>query len=445
MRNAFVPIPRFFLLSGLAIAISGCAGNVVQSTVSASEPTSLRGELTTKSKVNVNNGSRYESFGLRLHDGQALRIQQSESLATQLTLLDTQGRLIAGPGTDSLTVVSPQDGTYTLGVSGSGSTDYGPFSLSLKPVETRNAGEIAAGDSFVGQLNDGGNAYQLSVKEAAIYSVTMVAEAFDAHLALQGKGVSVENDDYGDGTHSRLNIFLQPGAYQLRTGSVDENHQGAFTLDVEQRKLPADVKLTNSGALQSGQTITGLVSMSPATYSIELKEAAQVQLEMRASELDAMISLSGNSVQLSDDDSGGGTDAKLSALLLPGRYKVEAQSVNDQSGLFELSYTQRSVSETRLTAVRPGQYAQGTHSSSRPGRATVIIPESGDYVIDLASGNFDVLLEVNGQGLELQDDDSGGGTNARISQYFERGEYKVKVGSVDQSGGRFMISVQANN
>ncbi|WXL27874.1 hypothetical protein WG219_10655 [Ectopseudomonas mendocina] len=445
MRKAFAPVPRLFLLSGLSVAIAGCAGNPLQPSVNTSEPSSLHGELTTQSKVNVNNGSRYQSYGLRLQEGEAVRIEQSEPLATQLTLLDSQGRLVAGPGADNLTLVSSQTGSYTLSVSGSSSTDYGPFALALQPIEARSSGELGAGDSFAGSLKSGGNAYQLKITEAAIYTIKMASDAFDTTLALQGRGLTAENDDFGDSTNSQLSVFLEPGTYQLRAGALDEAARGAYSLDVEERKLPTGVKFTNSGALQAGKTITGLVSMSPATYSIELKQAARVQLEMRSSELDALLALSGNGVEYTDDDGAGNTDARLSALLLPGRYKIEAKSINDQSGVFELSYVQFPVSEARLTSIRPGQYAQGSHTPSRPAQATIIIPEAGEYVIDLASANFDVLLELKGHGVEVQDDDSGGGTNARISQYLEAGEYQVKVSSVDESGGRFTLSVQGGN
>lgn len=443
MRKTFASVPRFFLLSGLAVAITGCAGNGLRSTISVSEPISLNGELTTQSNVNINDGSRYERYGLSVNAGGAIRVQQSEALATRLTLLDAEGRLVAGPGLDSLTFVAPSAGTYTLGVSGSGATDYGPFTLSLSPIESRNAGSLAAGDSFAGQLLDSGNSYQLAVKEPAIYTVTMVSDAFDTHLALQGGGINAENDDSGEGTNSKLSLYLQPGTYQVRAKGLEDGSKGAYTLDVNRRNLPEGIKLTNSGTLHAGQNITGLVSMAPVTYSLELKQASRVQLEMRSDEIDSLLVLSGNGQEFTDDDSGGGSDAKLSALLLPGRYQVEAKSINDQPGIFQLSYRQMPASESRLTAVRPGQYAQGTHSQNRAGQATIVIPASGNYVIDLSSASFDAMLELRGQGVELQDDDSGGGTNARISHYLEAGEYRATVSSVDGGAGRFTLSVQA--
>lgn len=436
---------RVFLLSGLALALAGCAGNPLQTATAVGERTSLAGELTTQSKVNANNGSRYQSFSLRLRSGEAVEVRESEAVSTQLTLFDSRGRLISGPGSDVLTLAPPQDGTYSLNVSGASAADYGPFRLALKRLEVRNSGDVFVGESFVGVLAGGGNEYRLRVEEAAIYSFSMGSEEFDTHLSLQGNELTLENDDGNDGTNSQIEAYLQPGDYVLRARALENDAQGAsFTLAVNQRQLPAGVELQNSGLLREGQTVTGLVSMSPTSYSLELKQAALVHLDMRSSEVDSLLELSGGSLSVSDDDSGGNHDARISQLLQPGRYKVEARSMSGTAGLFELSYSQMPMRQASLPRIEPGQYARGQHSTASPGQARLVIREAGEYVVDLSSDDFDVMLEMAGEGVEREDDDSAGGTNARISQYLEAGEYQLKVSAVGGDGsGRFVLSVRS--
>ena len=65
--------------------------------------------------------------------------------------------------------------------------------------------------------------------------------------------------------------------------------------------------------------------------------------------------------------------------------------------------------------------------------------------IDLASDHFDAYLIVYGPGManDLQDDDSGGNCNARITVRFpQRGVYHIAVTSTEQrKAGSFTLSV----
>ena len=69
--------------------------------------------------------------------------------------------------------------------------------------------------------------------------------------------------------------------------------------------------------------------------------------------------------------------------------------------------------------------------------------------IDLASDRFDAYLIVYGPGLanDLQDDDSGGNCNARITVRFpQRGVYHIAVTSTEQRQvGSFSLSVASGS
>lgn len=443
MRSVVASSSRLLLLSSLVL--TGCAGNPLQSATAVDGQASLSGELSTRSKVNANNGSRYQSFTLRLGAGEAVDVREEESLGTVLTLFDAEGRLVSGPGLGALVLAPTREGTYTLSVSGEQASTYGPFRLALGQLAVRNGGALTAGDSFVGQLAHNGNDYQLTVAQSGIYNLSMESTDFDTRLALQGAGIALENDDFGEGTNSRIQAFLQPGQYSVSATAIEDAARGTFSLSLTQRELPSHLQVRNDGALQEGQTLAGVASMTPVQYQFELEHTALVQLEMRSAEVDSLLELSGNALNVRDDDSGNNHDARLAQVLQPGRYQVSAHSVNGQAGLFELSYSQTPLQQGVLAQLAAGQFAQGRLSAERASSATVRIRSAGVYVIDLTSSDFDALLELQGGGLELQDDDSAGGTNARISQYLEEGDYQLKVGAVGGGSGRFVLAVRSED
>lgn len=428
-------------LSALALALTGCAG--LQAPQVGDGELRLSGELTTRSGVNFNSGSRYQTFPLRLRAGEALQVRQSGDLDAQMALLDARNTLVAGPASGSLTLAPTQDGIYTLGVSGMTTSDYGPFGLSLKRIEVRNSGELVQGEHLAGLLSATvpGNEYQLPITQPGIYTLDMVSTEFDSVLRLQGNDLKLENDDYGSGLDSRIETYLEPGSYQVRAGAL-EQASGAYTLTVGYRPVPSDVLLKSSGLLADGENVTGLTSMVPASYTIEVPQAAAVRLAMNSSEVDSVLALSGNQVELADDDSGGGENALLQAFLQPGTYVVQAQSIDQRAGLFTLAYSMTPVARGTLTQLEPGQYVQGRLEAGTAGKARLKISEAGRYIIDLASADFDAFLRVSGGETVAEDDDSGGSYNARLALDLEPGEYELRVTAAGTpESGRFVIWV----
>lgn len=72
---------------------------------------------------------------------------------------------------------------------------------------------------------------------------------------------------------------------------------------------------------------------------------------------------------------------------------------------------------------------------------TLVIEEEGLYQIDMRSDDFDSYLRMNGNGLDLYDDDGGEGLNARIVSVFQPGTYRVEATSpyVDSAKGLYDI------
>jgi serine protease Do len=79
----------------------------------------------------------------------------------------------------------------------------------------------------------------------------------------------------------------------------------------------------------------------------------------------------------------------------------------------------------------------------------IVAAQGAVVTIDLASDSFDAYLIVYGPGLanDLQDDDSGGNCNARITVRFpQRGVYHIAVTSTEQrQAGSYSLSVASGS
>lgn len=444
MNRATMTFSRTLLFSAMIGVLSGCV-TLPSTSSSVNQASTLSGELTTRSPLNVNNGTRYQSFTLHLKAGDIIEVKQTNDLSSQLSLFDAQNRLVNGPGENSLTLTPQQTGNHTLTLSGASSSQYGPFNLQLTPVNVRNSGVITSGERVAGLLNNtNGNSYDFQVTQEAIYSITLTSDTLDTTLALSGNGINLENDDAGEGTNSRLDAYLKPGQYRLLSNTLTENPNGTYVLGIDQRAVPTGVTLTNSGTLQKGKTITGLASSAPAQYTLQLSQPAMVQLTMSSNDVDSHLSITGNNVDASDDDGAGNNyDARLTQLLEAGTYQVAATSVNSQAGVFTLEYTTIPVTRGNLQQLLPGQYATGNLNSARPVNGMLRISEAGTYQIDLSASDFDAVLRVEGTDVDVEDDDSGGSRNARVTLELEPGDYRLQARGIDNSSrGRFTVSVQ---
>ena len=82
-----------------------------------------------------------------------------------------------------------------------------PFLLTLDADAAPVAGEartiegrLSASDWLVGERQT----YTLQVDAPGLYTVSLESDAFDTRLELSGNGVTLEDDDGGNGTDSRL-------------------------------------------------------------------------------------------------------------------------------------------------------------------------------------------------------------------------------------------------
>lgn len=252
------------------------------------------------------------------------------------------------------------------------------------------------------------------------------------------------------GGYTKLIADLTPGDYLLQVLNSDGSGQqpGDYTLTAvaNQPSCVAPLKLgsSSSGLLASdcqSQTLTGSYARY---YSVEVK-SPQVVTAIATSARDAYLVLHAGSdpygpLVEQDDNSGIGLDPMITRYLTPGTYTYEVTTTKaGQSGEFNLAV--RGNTAPCTAPIAPGQSVQGAwadacvsptlddryakfHTFSLDGTRTVTIQLSSatDAYLVLRGGPYQQIGT-----LLATDDNSGGGTDARISMTLPSGTYTIEA------------------
>lgn len=340
---------------GLALALAaGLALGGTASAQGAGEGTPLqagqqvRGEITSSDPLNWSDGSRSERFGITLREGQAVRFAASGPLNASLSAF-LDGDLLAGPtgeGNPDLVVQAPRTGQYVLAVSGRDASSFGPFTLQASEQQVYDGGQIGVGASLV-DWTDSARSIPLRIEREGVYTIRMDSDVFDTALGLEGGGISLSNDDSDGGSNSMITAALVPGTYQLRTDGFMGQMGGEYRLQVSSRELPDGATVATPGVLVPGTPVTALYQGAPVDYRLAVPSRALATITMDSSEIDSTLRLQGAGVQLEDDDSGDALNARISMVLEPGEYTVQADSYSRGGGVFTLSATLSEVPSGR--------------------------------------------------------------------------------------------------
>lgn len=247
--------------------------------------------------------------------------------------------------------------------------------------------------------------------------------------------------------------------------------------------------LAAQAPLQPGATVTGRLTANDPQFRdstrfhrfvLPLHAGRAVTVDLLSEEFDAYLILeSERGGQLArSDDGGGGCNARL-AYRAPddsggpfvvvvntarrgqlGHYTLrvtEGTLPPEAQGRCRFKYDSASAAPPApggARAIAPGQTVLGAvtaeddrlPSDSTYAQAWTIAGHAGETVtIDLQSDEFDSFLYLDGPGIDrpLQDDDSGGNCNARLTATFpETGTYTIVVNTaVRRAIGRFALSV----
>lgn len=459
-------------LSALAVSLAACQQNEAPSgpakppTLTLGEP--WRGELTTQSPMNINDGSRYAVVTVNLKANTTTKIALEGSLQGVLSLYK-EGELLSvsngntafggdhggccGSGAQKREAVlvysAPADGEFELGVSGADGTRYGPFRVVAQEIAVRNGGPVKTGESLEGALaaapgsvDSAANTYELMIEEDGLYDITLRSQNFDALLKISGNGVEQEDDDSGGGSDAKLTTFLKAGTYQLRASGLDRGDSGLYTLAVARQALPAGTELVQGGELPAGGAITGLYTGQELRYELRLAERQRVVIDMKSQAIDSYLTLDGPGVHATDDDSGGDMDARIERTLPAGTYTVTASGYDTTSGMFTLANTLSEAPQPGGGDITVGQTVRAALTSPEGDEYRLRVTRAGRYTIDMRSEQIDAFLRITGENVNMEDDDSGGNYDARLSLDLMPGEYVISATSIDEDNGPYTLSVR---
>src|SRR5438552_2785324 len=337
--------------------------------------------------------------------------------------------------------------------------------------------------------------YTFDARLGDTVSADMSSDDLDANLILTDASGNplARNDDAGGACNAHLS-FVMPaaGTYELFANSSSPGELGDFTVSLVQGVTAAARDTTCrgfgrvKGVIQVGQTVKGQLTTGDQLYpdttyyqfwQVSPRARQQVAIDLASDEFDPVLILRGLDTTVVNHHGGPGCNARVS-LAFPetGPYTILVNTSSEpprQTGRFTLSLSEghkdRVSDECRPP--RPSRPAasgdgQGAHTIAvgqaiegvltgtdhlRPRDSTysqswTIAGTAGQVVtVDLESAAFDPYLFVAGPGIgtSLQDDDSGGNCNARLTLTFpQTGDYVIVVNSSTKHGtGPFTLSV----
>jgi hypothetical protein len=257
---------------------------------------------------------------------------------------------------------------------------------------------------------------------------------------LNGTSVSpttVNTDRFGVAS-ARWTVPSAPGDVRL-TASAGTLAPLEFVATI----VPTVAACPSLGALAPGSSVTGTLSAGDCTqiggtyydaYTLHLGAQSAFTVTMTSSDIDPLLSLyegaidnSASAVATNDDISQTNLDAAITVIAGPGDYFLGAEEFEPQSGGYSLTVSTAAMdiaSCAEVFVVPNVTLAQNLASTDCPDAGSyaddmIVYLNQGDQLdVTMSSTAFDAKLELEGEiasnEFEISDDNSGGGTNARL-------------------------------
>ncbi len=340
----------------------------------------------------------------------------------------------------------------------------------IAACDTGGGAPIGDDGSYEGSLTqmdprmEDGSAYvehSISLEAGQQLELSLDSDDFDAYLQVRDPNgeVLTEDDDSGNDTNAHLTVMAPTsGSYTILANSFGPNEFGAYTLHVRRESMGEVV-----GVYRGELDMNDPKSFSEFAYPTETLEASAgdfYEIILMSAEFDAYLVVQDeNGLPIAeDDDSGGATNSQVSLpIAVDGTYTIIIKSYDDYAGG---AYT--------LTILRgDGDAAAGSMAveqltGSLSNESPILFEDSTPYethVLDLKGGDeidvtmiaadFDAYLQIwdaDGNSL-VQDDDSGGGLNARVSMMVPAdGTYQIIANSYSaEARGDYSLTVRTRS
>ena len=367
---------------------------------------------------------------------------------------------------------APANGTYTIEVSTPFTWQTGAYVVTLWTGGsqcTSSSTAIAPGNTVAGSLtltdclgsvrtSSYHDRFTFAATAGQEYVITMTSTDMDSYLVLLDPNLlgTWENDDGGGG----LDAQIRYTPHVSGPITIEATTWAPFSTGTYSFSLVATAPCTASVTpIAPGQQLAGALAetdcrseIAPAsfadTYTLAATAGTRYEITMRSAAIDARLFVSrpGGAFLASDDDSGGGTDAKVVFLAgETGTYRVEAvSSGDDETGAYtiEAAVVPSGPCTSTLAPIAVGVPAAGAlaetdcvsqvRADSYQDRFTFTAAVGTRYAVSLQSGDFDTWLSLLGPDGDLiaSNDDSGGTSNSRVVFVAETaGTHTIEVSS----------------
>lgn len=292
-------------------------------------------------------------------------------------------------------------------------------------------GELTTANAM--NFNDGSRhaIYPINVREGEFYKVELTGNltgllaVFNEHEELVASGTTV---------HFKAE---KTGRYRVAVNGQSGNSYGPFSLNVSR------LDMETNQALALGREIDAWLPQNDSgLHLLNLAEAGFYQIDLKSGDFDTLLLVTGpGGFRAEDDDGGEDTNSRLNDELQPGQYQVRVNAYGGGSGIYNLEVNRLELSTNRELAV-PARVAGFLRNAADA--YTLQIEQAGEYVIEMRSSALDSYLRLDGPNdFSVEDDDSAGNLDARISQRLQPGVYRLSASSFDDSGsGSYTLTVQ---
>ena len=415
----------------------------------------------------------YNYYGLTLPAAGLVDLSAvSADFTATLNLLDGNGNLLAsdtgGGGYDaaesvqsSLRVQLPA-GTYRVHVvsdlpsGGNYKLQYAFTAGNPQPCApaAASAGDILSGGLYGSSCRTSSglsDLYTIALPGAGTLELDMSSFDFNTRLALRDSkdNILVRNDEVDGVTDSHISADLPGGVYTIVASAIFGAGKYRATAKFTGHDIAAcDHAQTlelNGGYIQrlGPNSCRGANGQPVDYYAFTLSTSSLVLAVMTSSDVDGFLTLydsAGNTLRF-DDNSYAVGDPLVVQYLPPGDYRLAARdAANGAGGVYRVDL--RTVAGSRPPFCTPAgpisvgatvtaaiNYTGCQYAGTFADIYTMTL--AGDTAVELRANStaFDAyLILLDGKGNVLdEDDDSGGGTNARIAGQLPAGTYYVVV------------------
>ena len=317
-----------------------------------------------------------------------------------------------------------------------------------------NTQELRFGSRTNGNLNrDSEVWYSLSPAQNSFMVIDLNSDDFDAYIEVydSDRNLIDEDDDGGGGTDSRVELYGARGStYFVKVRSYNRREGGAFRILATYKAVPQSLELRFGNPRNAN-----LGRGDEHWYSVRANEAGIIIVETTGDEVDTYLDAYDNSYKLisSNDDGGSGYNARITLIAEAGEtffFKLRGYDETER-GPYRILSTFEGIPEdpgnterSRAISMNIGDTRSGFfHSYDEYRWFSFTVPRGGASVAVYTTGNLDTVMTLyDNRRVVTDDDDSGEGFNALISERLSAGTYFVSVTTYGGEIGHFTISVE---